>query len=141
MGLLRRDLRNKRVTPADKIRAIEISYGLEFGTLDIGYMLDIHPMVIAQRFQKIGKRDKSKGILEHHKRFGEKGPYLSYRDAYQIYGFTDEMNASREEIADALGKPKELVDYVLEHRAEIGPRLIHALRVMYPKEDITKPYR
>ena len=51
------------------------------------------------------------------------------------------MNASREEIADALGKPKELVDYALEHRAEIAPRLIHALKVMYPKEKITKPYR
>ncbi len=66
---------------------------------------------------------------------------LTYRDASQIYGFKDEFKVSREEISDAIEKDVRVVNYALRHRKEIEPKLIKALKVMYSKEKINKPYR
>lgn len=138
MGLTKREKQTKRNTSLEKREAIRRVYDfdLHLSSVDIGYFLDICPAVVRNYLKRIGQRRRNFGI----KRLYRSG-VLTYRDAFQIYGFKEEFKASNEEIADAIGKPLYLVEYTLEHREEVEPKLVHALRVMFPKEEVTKGYK
>ena len=79
------------------------------------------------------------------KRFGREKDLevevLTYRDASQIYAFNDEFNSSREEISEVIGKSARVVDYAFDNREEIEKVLIKYLKILFPRQDIDKPYR
>lgn len=126
------------LTPPEKNTIKKISK-LGLNSTDIGYFLDRKPVTIYFNLKRLGKNSKKRGMSELRH---EKGHYnLSYREASQIYGFTDEMNTTPEEIAQALNKPIEIVETALNYRKNIEPKLTMALKILFPKERINKPYR
>lgn len=136
---------SSRRTSQEKIesfkRASKINY-LSYS--DIAYFLDINPGTLGPMAQRIGvKRGRGYRKNKEAVRFNRfrETEVLTYREASKIYGFRDEFDSSEEEIADAIGKSQRLVSYALENRDEVEPKLIKALRVLYPKEKIDKPYR
>jgi len=130
------------LTPLEE-NAIKRIHNLGLNAYDIAYFLDKKPSTIFANLRRLGKipkkRQPSRGMseLKH-----VKGYYiLSYREASQIYGFTDEMNAVPEEIAQALGKPIEIVEAAINCRKKIEPKLTRAIQSLFPYETITRPYR
>ena len=128
------------LTPLQK-NAIKGVYKIGLSSEDIAYFLDEHQQKIIcnlkSRSSKKIKRNVGTRELKGMKGVG----YLSYREASQIYGFTDEMNAAPEEIANALDIKVDAVEAALQYRNKIEPKLTSALQILFPHERISKPYR
>ena len=112
-------------------------YKLGLNSQDIRYFLNTYDKKVGDVLR--GKREYDRNIRELRgiKCHGN----LSYRKASQIYGFTDEMNAAPEEIANALDIKVDAVEAALQYRNKIEPKLTSALQILFPHERISKPYR
>ncbi|MBI2632505.1 hypothetical protein HYW75_05865 [Candidatus Pacearchaeota archaeon] len=81
-----------------------------------------------------------KGSRVFVKVFGYKGVKLTYRLASQIYEAQD-TGFNREEILELFNTSPIYVDYALEHREEIAPKIIDALNVLHPGKNYRLPYK
>mgnify|MGYP001568102406 FL=1 len=128
------------LTPLQK-NAIKGVYKIGLSSEDIAYFLDEHQQkIICNLKSRSSKKIKRNSGIQELK--GIKGVrYLSYREASQIYGFTDEMNSTPEKIANALDVKVNAVELALQYREKIEPKLTKTLQILFPYERIDKPYR
>lgn len=118
-----------------KVEAIERAIHLGYlSDRDISYFLDVHVHFVGTIKNRLPKNK----LKQKYIKIGKHG--LSYREASQIYGFKDEFNAPDPEIADAIGKPLFVVDYAIKKRHKLEPKILNALKVIFPEQDIQKPY-
>ncbi len=118
---------------------IHRAYPLEMSVLDIAYFTptDLTYKCIVRN---IGKRPVKNSWAKHL------GPAGTNRFASQVYELDDLVTSdgikgfSRQEIAEGLGVNLKRVDYALENRVVIEPRIIYALRVLYQDQGISTPY-
>ena len=66
---------------------------------------------------------------------------MPFRLASQIYEADDLDCFKPKEIAQLLDTSQQAVQYAIDYRHEIEPKITRALRTLYPKEDIRVPYR
>lgn len=131
---------NIKRTSKDKKEAIKRAVDLDYlSYVDLGYFIGVNVHVIKNNLR--GKRGSVKYSIKKFGKIKSEIEFLMYKDASQIYFFKDEFNSSNEELTEAIGKSKKLVEYALENRDEIEAKLVHALEVLYPNEKISKGYR
>lgn len=119
--------------PEPKKRVIQRSYYTGLSSYDIAYFLDVSPWCVQKIFKEIGPTRSTEVIA----RFGKID--LTYRLASQVYEMVD-SGAPINNIAKSLHTSLEIVNYLLEQRAGIEPRLIEKLSILYGVS-ITKPYK
>ena len=112
-------------------KMVERSASLEMNNHDRAYFMNLPEHIPAQYGIK-GKRI----VL---KRFSSKEHRLNYRLASQIYE-AQEAGFNREEIVELFDTFPRTVDYSLEHKDEIAPKIIEALNILYPEKNYTRPY-
>ncbi len=137
-------------------QAIERAYSLEFTSTDVAYFLklDKNPWVVAQHFWDI-KKDGAEKISrkkwlfvvkpKHFEEGLQKGDFLFYRTASQIYELDDMAKAEKisfpdEEAAKLLEIRRECVEYARKNQKWIEYDLKRLLRVLYPTKKVEKPY-
>jgi len=72
------------------------------------------------------------------KSFGCQG-VLNHYKASEIYEARDE-GFSRKEISELCSVNERIFDYALNVEGEVSPQIVTALRILFPKTNITKPY-
>ncbi|MEK6940231.1 MAG: hypothetical protein AABX31_05895, partial [Nanoarchaeota archaeon] len=88
-----------------------------------------------------GAKGKRIGIPKTIRRFGfGKGTSLTYRLASQIYEAAD-LGFNSTEVTELLDTTPRVVEYALTERKTLESKIINALQVLYPEENIYKPYR
>ncbi len=128
-----------RIWELKELGKSDIEISEELGLNDGNVSMFVHNKKITSR--KMGSRKSEIKRFGFDYENGLRTESLTHRDASQIYAFEDEFNSSREEIAEAIGKSTRLVEYALDNRKEIEPTLIKYLRVLFPEESVSKPYR
>ncbi len=132
-------MKKRVVLQKQQKESIKKGFGLEMNPADIGYFLNLPFWVINANLAKIGTRKIFRPIKEFMDTFKE-GPYfLTYRLASQIYEASD-LGFNKTEIAELFDTKEKLVDYSLEQRINIQPKIVHALRTLYSNRIISKPY-
>ncbi len=111
---------------------------------DIGYFLDLPRYIVSQHpAMKEKKRGKESGTKRIIKMFSEgkgKVSVLTYRLSSQIYK-AKAAGFNQEETAELLDTTPQIVQYAHQHRQEIAPVIERTLRVLYPNEKVSRPYR
>lgn len=115
----------------DQKKMVERSASLEMNNNDRAYFMNL-PEHIPTQYGIKGKRI----VL---KQFSIEEPRLTYGLASQIYEVQDAL-FTREEIIELLDTSPKAVDYSLEHKDEIAPKIINALNILYPEKKYAKPY-
>lgn len=134
----------KRSSPIseEKIEAIKRAYATGLTFVDIGYFLNLPHYTCQQRTKK--SREQKKLIKIWSKRIEECAPHteasLSYRLASQIYESID-LGFNQEQTSFLLDAKDFVVEYALEHRTEIEPKLIDQLKILYNNPNHNKPYK
>ncbi len=141
--------RERKKVPEEKKEAIKrAALKSELPYADIAYLIRLPRHVVTQNSQrylkKIGKeRPKIKPWIKAFGIPGKEGVRISltYSMAGQIYEARD-LGFTKQETMELLDISNERV---LEHamkfrKKEIAPKIISALRILYPEKNITKPY-
>ena len=119
----------------EKNDAVQRGVATEFTNTDLAYFLGLPEHTPRNRFSyKKIKRKKNKPLAG----FGNR-EYLSHRSASEIYEAED-CGFKKREIITLVNKSKRLVDYALEHRKEIEPKIIKGLKILYGNTQINTPY-
>lgn len=128
--------RDRTITPQWKVSAINRAYkSIPMTAFDIAYFLDLPYHVVNQRFFAKGKRSN---LPLFAKSFGDEK--LTYRLASQIYEAAD-LGFNKTEVTELLETASKVVAYALTERKTVESKIINALQVLYPEEEIKKPYR
>lgn len=104
-----------------------------FSSSDIAYFLNLPDHVPYMRFQNMGiKRGRNIWL-----RVGK--DWFTYRLASQIYEARD-CGFSGKDVMELLDVKGEIVDYALEHRRELEPKIVKGIRILYNDKKIKNPY-
>lgn len=128
-------------TSKEKVVAIKRAYSTDLSYSDIGYFLSIPHYICIQRSKKY--RGLKKPIkIWYNTQNNKKGieVYLSYSLASQIYEAQD-LGFNEQETSYLLDTKDFAVEYALEHRNEIEPRLINYLKILYNSPRHNNPYK
>ena len=123
-------------TPLEKKEALKRAATLEMNAADIAYFLEINGPVA---YENLVRRRNRNGPLNRYRiaLFGP-GESFNYRQASQIYELMDAGFTSQDLQEDVF--TARMIDYAQKHRPEIEPKIITALKVLYPERGIDKPY-
>ncbi len=114
----------------DKLNAIKNAQAVPYLTLnDVAYFIGVASESITNHWQKDGKLIK---IVRPRSN-------LSYRKASQVYEAID-AGFNLEETAEYAGVHPSFAERAVENRNEIEPRIVEALKVIFPKSKLKKPY-
>ena len=120
----------------EKKAAVKRAYDTNMSCSDIAHFLGIkreNVYEVMTRFKGKRKRKETKECITQDE-------YLTDRVSSQIYEAGD-LGFSCEETVELLDVSPGIVDYANKFRERIGTRIMGALRVMYPEEEIIKPYK
>lgn len=138
----------RELVPEYKRQALERAAEIPMSGENLAYFLGLSRGVVSRHYTNFSARKRSK-IEEYVARFGsgKNLSYLTYRLASQIYEAVDEEEEeeggcgfSREDTLEVLGCSERVYDYAVEHRDEIEPVIVNALKVLYPDKKIDKPF-
>ena len=124
----------KNALSKDQERAIKRSFKLDMNASDIAYFIGAPPQNVYNAFKRDDAETARRIFLTQIQ--GEK---LTYRLASQIYEAKD-LRFTPSEISELFDTSPEIVEYALENRTNISYKIMHALRKLYPKREITRPY-
>ncbi len=99
----------------------------------VAYFLDLTPSYVLQQFWKRGGGSR-KRILE------ERSMQLAAHTASEIYQLQDQ-GKSPQQICQTLHLRRLVVEHAFQHRNRYAPMIVEGLQVLFPNENITKPYR
>ena len=108
---------------------------LPWTAIAISYFLEVDCQQVHTYYQKQGGKRTQRSL----KNFGQVGQ-LTIPTASQVYELKD-RGLQEKAIQRRLHQSQQVVDYALQHRAEIEPEIINGLQVLFPQEKIMKPYR
>ena len=134
---------SRRNNSSPEANAIDRAYeNVPMTAPDIAYFLDIPSHIVGNRFWTKGKRPISPPNGVKRFSFGKnKGvTVLTYRLASQIYEAAD-LGFNNTEVTELLETTPKVVEYALTERKNLEANIINALHVLYPEEEIKKPYR
>ena len=129
--------RERHPISEEKKNAVKRSFNLKMSNPDIAYFIGVPSYVVRNYFVESGKNKGSKHNLV--KSFGNPDAYLTYRGASQVYEGGD-IGFGQKEIEEVLGLDRRVVSYALKNRTRLEPKIIEALRTIYPDREISKPY-
>jgi DNA-binding CsgD family transcriptional regulator len=106
---------------------------------DIATFLNIQPSLVNQQLRR------ENCSIPNHQPISRHGQYrgvqaLTYPLASNVYEKQD-LGLRAEQIAERLNKSIEPVEYAIAHRNKIEPVIVQALQLIYPGQNITKPYK
>ena len=101
----------------------------------ISYFLDVGQCGVHRYYRKQGGKPTQTFL----KNFGMEGK-LAITTASKVYELQDK-DVKEQQIQRRLKQPQQVIEYALQHRAEIEPEIIKGLQVLFPQEKIMKPYR
>ena len=127
----------REITPKWKKQAIKRAVSIQMPVSDIAYFLGLPAYTVFQSFQKFGIKAKRPEISKVIAGFDIRK--LNCRLASQIYEAKD-LGFTRGEVMELLDVPEQVYDSFLNHKDEVGGRIVDALRVLYPDRRIRKPY-
>lgn len=130
--------RERKVITKEKKEALNRINKIKMNCTDIIYFLGLNQWNVYAYFNKHPKKKSRTRINKCIVDFG-KGKKLTYRLASKIYEAQD-LEFSKKDIIYLLDIPEKIVDYAQEHRKTIAYEIIDALKVLYPKKIMTKPY-
>ncbi|MEK6889035.1 MAG: hypothetical protein AABW80_02910, partial [Nanoarchaeota archaeon] len=122
---------------ADKISALRKTAKLRYLTIaDISHFSGL-PYITLDRHLK--NRPLAK-LIKHFAGEGREGvKRLTYKRASQIYEAQD-CRFSQEETAELCDTSEEVVNYALEKRELLAPKIIRAIQTIHPDVKVTAPY-
>lgn len=135
---------DRHITPAWKKQALQRGKDLAISASQIAYFLDISDHVAHQNLKRYGRKGipVDKWLVQ----FGNRKNLetIQYKHASQLYEALD-VGFSREEARIYAGrrdKPlsENALAYILDHRQEIEPVLVNAIRVLYNQLEYNKSY-
>jgi len=132
--------KNKHIIISEEQKAdIKRAVSLEMSAQDMIYFLDINisRLLLYQRLRRL-TGDK-RPLLNKPEGFYKRGRSLTYRIASQVYEAQD-LEFNPDEISQLTGRSTRIVNCLIQRRSEIEPKIISALRVLYPNRNIDKPY-
>ena len=130
----------RHITPQHKKEAIKRAVTLTLSDKDAGYFLGLHDFVVSANWNiwhLKDKRPKDNKLLK--KRDGNR--FITYRLASEVYEGLDLCGLNRDEIAEIVGISGKSIDYLIENRRYIEPKIVQDLKVIYGDETIDKPYK
>ncbi len=111
---------------------------LPLSATDIAYFVGVSEWVVRDRYE-IQKPNRTQEFLFRAYK-NKKGPFfITYRSASEIYAAAD-ASFSKEDIAELIKKPIDLVDITLDRREEFTPKIISALQIIRNNQEVKTPY-
>ena len=132
-----RDRRIRRLVSEYEQNLIDRCYDSEFPATDVGYFAGIPAHVVKSRFQKTSKKSRT---TRRVRKFRTQQGIVPFRTSSQIYEATDIGINSTQDISDLIAIDQTNTEFAIEHRSTIEPMIIKGLKIMYPNNEITKPY-
>lgn len=123
-----------RIQKEKKSKIIKLAR-LGMTSQDIGYFLDLRYYTSYYFISRRGLKSNAK-----HHIFGKNSKVLNYRLASQIYE-AHAVGFNRSEIAELLDTIPEIVTYAFNHKHEIAPRIVKALRIVYDSKTYNRTYK
>ncbi len=114
---------------------IQRAFHIEMSTHDLAYFVGVSPWVVVNRFRKQAGKGKIEIIYPGNKKEGT----LKYRMASEIYEARD-AGFNREEICELTGCNETILEYALEYERKISSEIVRALRKIYDRKDVDRPY-
>jgi hypothetical protein len=122
----------------EEISLIKKLFAFEMNNSDLAYFLGLNPYNLSQFRRRNGVKTNSKNHICR-----TKFKILNYRLASQIYHAQDLFKIegiTRSQIGDLLDTEKKIVDYAIQNKAVIAPKIIDVLKTAYG-DHMTKPYK
>jgi transcriptional regulator with XRE-family HTH domain/ribosomal protein S8 len=124
--------KDKQKIPDCKEPLIKRAFNLPMTCLDAAYFLGVKWHVVSKRFNAIGKRDHIVKPLTL-----KRG--LNYHQVSQIYESQD-AGFTKQETAGLLGIKEKNIEYAINNRDDLSPKIVDALTKLFPNRVIDKPY-
>lgn len=137
----------------EQLEAIRNSYFTQFSAVDISYFLNLPSTVVQQHFTALkkikGRRERTRIFLQTVPNDGkgmQKSDHLNYHLASQVYELDDYTQREGTsftigELSEGIGIKPELVEYARLNRPKIEDNIKRLLTILYPGEEINKPYQ